>query len=155
VAALAEALTRMNARSAANVLSLQLTLPSIDGADSRAVITALGTLGGKKQLAPVRAFFVNFKNGGGDRAMLEALLLAAKFLLQHGGPEEHALVLAAKTDVLTHPDLAKSLDGLALEAPAEAGAEPAPEQSPTVPPSNRPPSKAAPPAKTTPRSKAP
>jgi hypothetical protein len=124
VAALAEALTAMNVRSAAKVLALQLTLPSIDGSDSQAVLIALGQLGGKKQLPDVRRFFLNFKNGGGDRAMLDALLLAARFLLQHGSEAERILLLEAKSDVLTHPELAKSLEKLPLDqAPPSSPAE--------------------------------
>jgi hypothetical protein len=115
VAALAEALTGMNAKNAANVLSLQLTLPSIDGADSHAVLVALASLGGQKQLGNVVAFFSNYKNGGGDRALLQALDLAAKFILDHGGEAEKTLLLEARSDVLTHPELAKSLERLPLE----------------------------------------
>jgi len=139
IAALAEALASMNTRNAANVLSAQLTLTSIDGADSRAVLQALGTLGGKKQVRAVHAFFMNFKNGGGDRAMLDALVLAARFLLQHGGEEERSMLRAAETDVLTHPELAKSLAELELEAPPQSDGSPQtssqlPENSTNPPP---------------------
>ena len=108
----------MKTRSAATVLSLQLAVPSMSGSDCRAVLNALGTLGGKRQVPVVRSFFSSFKNGGGDRAMLEALVLAAKFLLQFGTEEDRLLLETAKTDVLTHPDLAKSLEGLPLAPPA-------------------------------------
>jgi len=133
VAALAEALTGMKARSAAKVLAQQLSLPSIDGADSQAVLLALGALGGKKQMPDVRSFFLNFKNGGGDRAMLNALLLAARFLLEHGSEAERDLLLEAKSDVLTHPELAKSLGELPLEQAPSSSAPPdapAPVKSP-------------------------
>jgi hypothetical protein len=144
VAALAHALTQMNQRSAANALAAQLTLPSIDGADSRAVVQALTVLGGKKQLQAVRSFFVNFKNGGGDQALLDALVLAAKFLLEHGTEDERSLLRVAKTDVLTHPDLAKALEQLALDDPPTTTA-PAPSTSePAKKPTNSPPAKGKP-----------
>lgn len=134
VAALAQALTNMNSRTAANVLAAQLTLPSIDGEDSRAVLEALAVLGSKKQLQPVRTFFTSFKNGGGDRALLGALVLAAQFLLEHGTEEERSLLRVAKTDVLTHPDLAKSLAELPLDdPPADATPAPAAAEPPKKP----------------------
>ena len=151
VAALAEALSQMNARGAATVLALQLTLPSIDGADSRAVLLALGRLGGKKQLGRVVDFFSNYKNGGGDRALLQALELAAKFMLDHGGETERSLLLEAKSDVLTHPELAKSLEQLPLDpASPPATAPPATQLSPAMPPPAP-----SPPAAVKPRSTAP
>ena len=144
VAAIARALTTMKNRAAANVLAAQLTLPSIDGADSRAIIEALAVLGGKKQLPAVRTFFVNFKNGGGDRALLEALVVAAKFLLDHGTVEERSLLRMAKTDVLTHPELAKSLEQLALDEPLTEAAPAPPTSEPAKKPSHPPPAKGKP-----------
>lgn len=141
VAELAQALTRMKARSAANVLAAQLTLPAIDGKDSRAVLEALAVLGGKKQVVAVRSFFSNFKNGGGDRDLLEALVLAARFMLDHGTEEDRSLLEAAKSDVLTHPELAKSLEGLPLDEPVPEASSPASTPESPQKPANPPPAK--------------
>ncbi len=112
VIALAQALTAMKVTGAASTLVRYLENPGIEGEQSRAILQALFVLGGEKQLPEIRRFFATFKNGGGDEAFIEALVLAAQFLLTWGTEADRRQVVRAQTDVLTHPDLAEALKQL-------------------------------------------
>lgn len=130
VAALAEALTAIEAKNAAKTLARYLSVPALDGTESRAVLRALAVLGTEKQLPQVREFFLSHKNGGGDAALLEALELAAGLLMRLGTPDDRSLVLRAKEDVLTHPKVKEFLERIPEPAPDV----PAPPAVPTSPP---------------------
>jgi hypothetical protein len=125
VGALAKALTRMKTPGAAAALAPYLEDPSLDASALRSImeaLTAIGT-GAPEERTPVSTFLYQYKNTGGEPALIDALVLAAHFLFKFGDDAANEKLLKDLGQSLTHPALAEEL----RKSPPKK--EPAPEDN--------------------------
>ncbi|HSC89318.1 MAG TPA: hypothetical protein VLC09_18675 [Polyangiaceae bacterium] len=126
IVALARALASMNEPRAAGPLARHLLAPSISTEQAVALLDALERLGGPAECGPMLEFFRTYRAAGGEPEFLSVLARAGRFVLVHGNAEEHADIVEASRDRVTHPELRKQLDAAVRAAPAPAQTSPAP-----------------------------
>ena len=105
VGAIARALLRLKTPGSAAALVPYLRDLSLQPGAVLAVMTTILELGGTEQVEAVHDFLLGYKNTGGERALLDALVLATKFIDRYGTAEQKAELEAAIQDSLTDPDL--------------------------------------------------
>lgn len=123
VGALAQALVRLKPEGAAAALAPYLTSPSLKSSELKHVMQALVALGDKDQVEQVEAFLMAYKNTGGEPALLDALVMAAQFVLSHGSEDQRARLEKALKHSLTYPELKARTETLGRGARGSESAE--------------------------------
>jgi hypothetical protein len=118
VGPLADALAAMKEARAAPLLAEQLNDPANTPDDIKRAAKALVTLGTTEELDDIRTFFSLYRGTAEEKAMVEAVISAARALVRLGGEPEAELVRHAANDPLTVPAVKQ---GIANIAPKQQG----------------------------------
>jgi hypothetical protein len=113
VGALADALGAMEDERAAPLLASKLNEPTLASEDLERAARALVTLASPSEAKQLEAFFILYRTTAHERALVDAVVAAAKALLRVGGSRERELVERARMDWLTQVDVRRNLDELA------------------------------------------
>jgi outer membrane protein assembly factor BamB len=113
VGPLADALAAMKESRAAPLLAEQLNDPANTPDDVKRAAKALVTLGTTEELDDIRTFFSLYRGTAEDKAMVEAVISAARALVRLGGEQEAELVRHAANDPLTVPAVKQGIANIA------------------------------------------
>lgn len=111
VGSLARALLKMKTPGAARALAPYLNDPSLRpkaAYNLMKTISKLGT-GDAVEMQEVSRFLYHYKNTGGEKLLIDALVLAARFLFEHGDDAADDRLTRDLNQSLTHPDLTEKL----------------------------------------------
>jgi hypothetical protein len=110
VGKISEALVRLKTPGAAAALAPFLLDPSLSATEVEQVMKAVLKLGTTAEAETVESFLDQYKNTGGEKQLINALVLAVQFLLEHMDDQQKATLAQSLSENLTDPDLRKKTE---------------------------------------------